>query len=394
MLRSLQKYSLFVLFILLTLHATGQTERYRVSILTCDPGNELYTTFGHSALRLIDSLSNRDLIFNYGTFSYQTENFYLKFMRGQLPYSLSVSYKDSFLYSYIEEQRSVREQVIRMDSLEVQKLLSYLEENTKPENREYAYDFFFDNCATRLEDVLNAVTQDSINFFPNIDESLTFRDLLDEHLIYMPWSDFGIDLVIGAIADQKADIQGQMFLPSYLSAYIAQAQVGNAKLVIDNHVLLDYEKEEALRNKRSLFTPLLVFTVILLLTLISLYYYMQSKTSIYSRILDITSLSVAGVIGVVICLLWFATDHVATKQNWNIIWLNPLYFFLIPIIYKASITSLQKYLSYSLILANIVCLTLWMVIPQSFHIAFIPMMLTLIVILGKHTFKLTQPQEV
>lgn len=383
--KNLQKYSFILLLFSIAIVSYGQSNRYRVSLLTCDPGNELYTTFGHSALRLVDSLTQRDLVFNYGTFNYNTDNFYVKFMRGKLPYTLSYSWKDSFLSDYIHEQRTVREQVLNLDSLEVEAMIAFLSENTKPENREYRYDFFFDNCSTRLDDLLVHAIKDSIDYGPIVGSNLSYRDLLDQNLVYMPWSDFGIDLVIGAIADQKTDLKGQMYIPSYLSLYYANAKTSSKKIVAKESIMLDYEKEEAIRNQKSWFTPLLVFVVVLLLTILFSVYYLQGKNPLIAKILDISMLSMAGLIGTIICLLWFATDHMATRQNWNIIWLNPLYFLLIPLVYKTDFASIKKYLAYALILANIACLLLWAVIPQNFHIVFVPMMLSFILILVKHT---------
>lgn len=128
--------------------------RIRISLLTCSPGEELYASFGHSALRVIDSNAVTDIIYNYGTFNFDDPDFYSKFVRGKLFYALSIERPEDFLYSYRAENRSVTEQVLDIAQPEALAIKHFLAENIKEEKRWYKYDFVRDNCTTRLRDIL------------------------------------------------------------------------------------------------------------------------------------------------------------------------------------------------------------------------------------------------
>jgi hypothetical protein len=143
----------FLFFISLSLSAQDSCG-IRISLLTCTPGKELYSSFGHSALRVVDSINNYDLVFNYGTFNFDDPQFIPKFVKGKLPYYVDTSSVDDFLYEYEYYKRGVTEQAINISCHEKKKLVALLFENIKPENKEYKYDFNYDNCTTRLRDML------------------------------------------------------------------------------------------------------------------------------------------------------------------------------------------------------------------------------------------------
>ena len=145
---------LFILFSILSLVGYSQdiilSSRAEISVITCDPGAELYSSFGHSAFRVVDPTLHIDQAYNYGTFNFKTDNFYIKFARGKLMYDLSSYPFHYFIRDYIKENRTVVEQVLNLDQTEKQEMFDFLENNAKPENKSYLYDFFFDNCATKL----------------------------------------------------------------------------------------------------------------------------------------------------------------------------------------------------------------------------------------------------
>ncbi|RYZ15930.1 MAG: DUF4105 domain-containing protein, partial [Chitinophagaceae bacterium] len=120
----------------------------RITLLTCSPGTELYSIFGHTALRVQNTVSGTDDVYNYGTFEFG-DDFYIKFIRGRLPYYLDVEPMQYFLYGYRLEGRSVVEQEVLLDCAQKTALLQALQTNLLPANRQYRYDFLFDNCTTR-----------------------------------------------------------------------------------------------------------------------------------------------------------------------------------------------------------------------------------------------------
>ena len=300
-----------------------------ISLLTCDPGDELYSIFGHSAIRVWNDDRTFDHVYNYGTFDFNTPGFLMKFLRGKLPYMLSKGSYEYFLLAYNAEKRSIREQEFSLTSEEKTQMLQFLEWNLMPENRFYPYDFFFDNCATRIRDVIPLATVKRVEW-PQDNQGKTFRNLLHEYLSGKPWTEFGIDLLIGAVADQQASVSDQMFLPDYLHDHFEDTRIVESENV-ENLVLYDYEvllynEERVKRLTRPFFTPHLIF---LLLVTLEIYLLFIAKTSPWVNFYDKVFFTIMGIGSTIMLLLWFATDHQACAQNWNLIWANPLYFVLL-----------------------------------------------------------------
>src|SRR5690606_6840815 len=131
--------------------------------------------------------------------------FYIKFIRGKLNYKLSIAYFQDFAYSYTLDNRSIYEQDMNFTEAQKQQYWQFLTNNYLPQNRFYLYDFFFDNCATRIRDGIEATFPEQVAFnIAHLDQDMSFRNLIDLYLPPQPWSDFGIDLALGAPIDQKA----------------------------------------------------------------------------------------------------------------------------------------------------------------------------------------------
>lgn len=346
-----------------------------ISILTCRSGDMLYSTFGHTAIRIQNKELAIDEVYNYGLFSFDTPNFYVKFMRGQLPYSLGRTQMQYFMREYQYEERSVLEQKLLLQAEEKQEVIRFLEQNILPENREYAYDFFYDNCATRVVDVYDVYGSvgDSLTYDSEIADR-TFRDLLKENLHSLPWSEFGIDIVIGARADEKTDRREQMFLPIYLMGNLASAIVHRGSerspLAAPSTIVLDYEAQHDHRQSKSIPWPLLCTLILLLLTAIVNWRF-AGVSSIYNK----TLLVVSGILGLFLLFMWFGTNHGATRDNWNVMWLNPM------LILYASFRSIRSKTLWKmgilllLIISAINCL--FTVLPQFFHFAFLPIIVAI-----------------
>lgn len=340
-----------------------------ISILTCRSGDELYSTFGHTAIRIKNSKKDFDSVYNYGLFSFDTPNFYMKFMRGQLPYLLGKTKMHYFLREYQAEKRSVIEQKLILSNDKKKSIISFLENNVKPENRAYAYDFFYDNCATRVVDVYDIYGQPGKEItYTNPLEDKTFRDLLKENLKNLPWSDFGIDIVIGARADSKTTRRHQMFLPEYLMKNLAHAEIEldgkPTKIAEDRTVILDFENENEKRKSRSTNWPVIITGLLFAVTII-----VNISKSRLTHFYNKTLISISGILGLFLLFMWFGTNHGATRDNWNIMWFNPLLLLI-------AWTSLRnnnilKYIILALLLiSGTNCLVSFL--PQFMNLAFLP----------------------
>ena len=209
----------YLLLILLLLNVSVKAQfvplskSAEISILTVGPGAELYDKFGHSAFRIQDPETGQDVVFNYGVYDFETPNFYTKFAQGKLLYQLGVSYYEPFFESYVAQNRWIKQQTLNLTLSEKQAVSDFLWNNAKPENKKYKYDFFFDNCATKIRDVLWEVLGNKLEFKENhIQEKFTFRQLIQQNLKANTWGSLGIDIALGAVIDRKAKpIEYQFF---------------------------------------------------------------------------------------------------------------------------------------------------------------------------------------
>jgi len=295
-----------------------------VSLLTCRSGDELYSTFGHTALRVRNEANSSDIVFNYGVFDFDAPYFYIKFLRGLLPYRLSATTMERFLRNYNYERRSVIEQKLALTTAQKTALLEALAENIKPENATYKYDFFFDNCTTRTEDVVRSITGTITYSKPLAD--VTFRQMLKPNLTSLPWSEFGIDLIIGAVADQKASRNQQHFLPLYLYADVKEATIvidkARKNLAATDYLVLDFEMENEQRKTPATNWPLIITALLLLAEIAASW---LQPTGTMTRLYDKAWFILLAMMSVVMGIMWWGTEHMATKQNYNLLWANILY---------------------------------------------------------------------
>lgn len=381
-----KRIGLLIIVFLLAFQANAQFEGMsispdaKISLITCSSGDDLYAVFGHSAVRVQDQAQGMDVIFNYGTFDFNEPNFYLKFARGKLMYKLSAAHFQDFVYSYAQDNRSVYEQELKLTPEQKQKYWLFLTNNYLPENRFYLYDFFFDNCATRIRDGLEATFPNQINFnISQFDKDYSFRNLIDLYLPPQPWGDFGIDLALGARIDKEATPYEYMFLPDYLSEGFANATIqqnGQAVPLTGKKEAVFLQSPPAAASF-SFFTPT-ILSWLLLLVIVGVTVFDIKKNS-RSRILDVILFFSAGLIGIILLLLWFATDHQATANNFSLLWALPTH--LIVALYlgkKVLPTWVAKYMAIAGLVAGILTISWWL-LPQQPHAAFIPLALTLLV---------------
>ena len=352
------------------------SDKAEISVITCGTGQEqLYTAFGHSALRVFDPVNNIDYAYNYGVFDFDQPNFYLNFARGYLYYKLAVQDYKQFEYVYMYFDRSVREQVLSLTLQQKQKLFEYLEWNALPENQYYRYDYFYDNCATKMPDILVKVFGDSVKFSgSHITTDYTIRELTDLYLNYQPWGDLGIDICLGLPMDKKATPYQYMFLPDYVEKGFANAtivgELGTVPLVKQHRVI--YESQNKTFSK-TFFTPLLVFSVVfLIITFIS---YRDLKRIKLTTIVDVILFSVLGLLGILLLLLWTATDHRAAAKNLNLLWALPTHIFIV----FAFIKNPKWLKDYFLAVAVLSALLLasWPILPQKIHYSLIPFVMAI-----------------
>ncbi len=376
----MKKLLVGIFTLLLSFITTAQnpviTPDSEISILTIGPGNSLNDSFGHSAFRI--KTAHVDIVYNYGIFDFDTPNFYTKFAQGKLNYLLGVSYYREFERSYKRQNRTIREQVLNLSQTEKQDLYDFLINNAKPENSAYLYDFFYDNCATRMRDVCETVLDDNINFItPKSYKKETFRELIRANLEWNSWGSFGIDVALGSVIDQENKPYEYMFLPEYVYEFFENATLvnSNEKLVKATKVI--YKKRGVNPPSSFLVSPFFIFSLLGIFIIIITF--IDYKKQQQSRFLDGVLFLVTGSIGVFLLLLWFATDHTATAQNYNLLWAFPLNLFVLAQAFKK--TPKKWFISYLKFLVILLCLmTLhWVIGVQRFAPVLIPFLIGLLV---------------
>lgn len=297
------------------------SEESRAVLFTCTPGKELYAGFGHSALWIYDPATGVDRLYNFGTFDFNTPNFYGKFIRGKLDYMLTVTTAQRFLNEYQYRKIGVSSQQLQLHNDEIQRLFNLMEENLLPENRFYKYDFFYDNCATRIRDVVIKSVDGTIDF-RMADEKLSFREILFPYLDTTPWTKFGINLILGLSSDLKATPYEYQYMPELMQVAFSDAVIEKEntqrKLVSDEQQVLPLNLQFKYQWWQN---PALLFSLLFVLTIMLTAYEIRTKR--YYKTFDIIFNSIAAAAGLFLFFMWVGTDHSATNYNLNILWLLP-----------------------------------------------------------------------
>lgn len=349
----------------------------QISLITCGPGKDLYSTFGHTAIRVTDHTRGEDYIFNYGTFDFSTPHFYWKFIRGRLMYFLSVQDFYSFIETYKEENRKVSEQILNLSPEEKEEIWQFLRTNYLPANRYYKYDFLFDNCSTRIRDIFSNIFGASWkidNIIPV--PGLSFRDIINTYLKSNPWEKLGINLMFGKRADQEMTNRQIMFLPYFLEQGASHSRIAGKPLVMETRELYTPRPEP------SSGTPFYQFPIFWLglagLFIIILSFAGQGSFSIILlQWIDRCLFFLTGLLGCFLLFMWWGTDHEICTDNFNLLWLFPLNLLFSFYFFKNS-GWVRGYATF-LLLLNIFLLAGWFFLPQEFPIAAIPIIVVLAV---------------
>jgi len=366
---------LFQVFFLAAHAQDSSNCHVRISLLTCAPGQELYSTFGHTAIRITDSIRRTDIVYNYGTFDFDDPNFYMKFVRGKLDYFLSAAYYPDFMVEYQEDQRSVTEQILNLSCSQKMQIIRALEINMQGANRMYKYDFVYDNCTTRVRDLIFGSLPGSGITKQLVPEGTTPRNLIHTYLDRggEPWSKLGIDILLGAKLDRPLDNKVAMFLPDYLLKGVDSAVINKTQpLNEQKRMLLDVPSPVAASWN---YTPVALFTILCGLLAV-LYLSPGKRAQAVSRFIDSFLLYFTGVLGILLVFMWWGTDHKMTKDNFNLLWALPTNFIAAFFLWRNPLW-LRRYF-YVAFAINAILLAGWFWLPQEINIAIAPLVLLLL----------------
>ena len=359
---------LFLLFLLYSVtDVKAQRDSLCYSLLTCEPGRQIYELYGHTAIRQKDFRTGTDIVFNYGLFDFNTPHFIRRFTLGETDYILGYTTYDSFSMEYLHRGSIVHEQILNLTQDETEKLKNLLLENLKPQNRTYRYNVLFNNCSTMAIDIIEKAIIGRVTY-PQPAEGLTFRKLLEEKTGVRPWSRFAINMVMGAMTDLPVEYRQDAFSPLRLMSLAEKAVITDTSSVARSLCL---PSTEVVRPGKSVdfgnpaLTPIQVMLIVFMVTLIiSLPGWFPGRTL---WLYDLFLFGAQGIAGIVIATLFFFSEHASVNTNWLIICFNPIPLFFLPF----AIHKIRKsHISFMLVADFMVCtffLAFSSVIPQSFE---------------------------
>lgn len=356
----------------------------RISLITLSPGDELYTVFGHSAIRVKDSLKKEDLIYNYGTFDFNEPNFLTKFINGKLLYYVSNEDFIPFIQYYQSEGRTITEQVLNLTCQEKNNILSYLYNNLQGDNKFYKYDFLSDNCTSRLRDIIQKNATEKISFKRVVTQNSTYRNLLHHDLDYHDhqWIKMGIDLLLGSRTDKTMNDQDALFLPDYLKTSFANSTKAGQSFVQQT---IDLSANANSVYKKQFFKGPLFFFSLFALFIFYLTYLQKPRVNEILYRFDSFMFFVIGLIGWMLIYLWIVSDQSNYKDNYNLLWAVPTHF-----IFSFFSQTNKPWINYyfkSTFVIYVLLLLAWFWIPQCLNSAYLPIIIMVMVRSGIRGFK-------
>ena len=316
---------------------TNAMDSVEVSLLTCSPHEEIYSLYGHTALRWHDLRTQEDLAFNWGVFNFKKPYFVLRFVFGLTDYELGAVPMKYFMEEYRQVGSSVTEQILNLTAEEKRNLYLALVKNLQPENRIYRYNYFYDNCSTRPRDIIEQSINGKVEYTEREGFTPSYRDMVRVCTRNHPWATFGNDILLGVRADLATDRRQQEFLPDHLLYDFDRAQI-----------YTDGEYRPLVKERRTivpagvqviepdfLFTPSECAYALLLLSLVILFIEWRKKTTF--RVWDTLLMTVQGLVGSVLFVMLFS-QHPTTSTNLQLLLFNPLPFFFLPAVIRGRST--------------------------------------------------------
>ncbi|HQZ25686.1 MAG TPA: DUF4105 domain-containing protein [Flavobacterium sp.] len=365
---SLKKIFLF-LFLIGTLSSFGQniilSENARASVITCDTGNESYSLFGHTAIRITDSENNLDVVYNYGAFDFRTPNFVAKFAKGDLQYFAVANTFSDFMGQYTYEQRSVFEQELILPLAYKQKLFDNLTAVLASSESYYTYKFIDKNCTSMVVDILNKTLESKV-ITKDFDTDKTYRSILFPYFDNFFYEKLGTSIIFGTKVD---DYSNHIFLPFELHKGLQQTQFNNQLLCKESKTLLEFKKQVPNSWWNNIYTYLTFLGIILVLD---------------KKYIDVFYILVMGLLGVFFATVGFYSYHQELANNYNVLLFNPT---LLVLLYFMVVKNKKWIINLAVFNMVLIGVYLIFMLNKAHLLIVLPLILTSLFILAKITFK-------
>lgn len=323
-----------IIFLLLThsLSASCQTsgtgmdmDSVEISLLTCGPRPNVYSLYGHTALRYHDKTSGTDLAVNYGMFSFGKPFFILRFVFGLTDYEMGIEYFNDFISHYSASGCGIRQQKLNLTNKEKAAIAAAIDENYMPQNRVYRYNYFYDNCTTRARDMIVSHLDGHIDYGnKQSDGKTTFREMIHRYNETHRWARFGNDLLLGVKADMPTTYAEQQFLPENLSRDFNAASVNrdgrtSARLVGEDTWILPRTSDVG--SDSFPVTPLTCMGIFAI-AVVAMTIVEQRRNANYWGV-DVAIMLADALCGLILLAMVFS-QHPTVSLNLQILLLNPM----------------------------------------------------------------------
>lgn len=335
---------LFIILFLKGFFSHGQIpldKNASLSILTCEKGNELYSLFGHTAIRIKDMANDLDVVYNYGTFDFATENFYLKFIKGDLQYFATANPFNEFFYEYTLQNRSIYEQKLNLTYEQKQQLFNALNKSLLSNEKYYTYKFIDKNCTNMVADKINQTLQH--DYIVKVSEQgMTYREILFPYIENHFYENLGINIIFGKKVDESGN---RLFLPNQLLESLKVAKLNGKRIAEDPKTILKATPEAP---KKSLWNNYYSFCLIFVLVILS------RKLWIY-----LSYFVLIGLLGIFLTLVGFYSFHEEVANNYTVLLFNPLALLLVVCFWRKKFIWVKKITLFCLALLGIFSIILF-----------------------------------
>lgn len=308
-----------------------------VSLITYGAGEIYWERFGHDAIELRDRASGESVNFNYGVFDFAEKNFFLNFARGHMRYMMDAEPSALEEDYYMQVGRSVTRQRLALDADQAAELRDNLLWNLRPQNVGYNYDYYADNCTTRVRDALNAVLDDALKTqLEARPDDMTYRQQTVRLMSAQSWLMLLLDLGLGPYADQPLNAWQESFLPSVLQSQLRHVRIGDPvggvrSLVQSERIISPNRLNAPPESPPDLRLPLGVAGLLFAATIVVSRRWWPTGYALLGTVF----LVLAGLVGLFMLALWTLTSHHAAWANANLLLFNPLAFLLLPTLWRA-----------------------------------------------------------
>lgn len=337
-------YPCCLLFLLLVASPSAAVESdisrmdsVEIGIVTCTPHEEVYSLYGHTAIRYHNLRTGQDLVFNYGVFDFKKPHFVTRFVLGKTDYELGVFPLEPFCEYYRKWGSCIIEQVLNLTNEDKANITYALSLNLRPENRIYRYNFFYDNCSTRPRDIIERNMTGKVILDKREGDEQSYREMIHELVDHHPWAALGNDLLLGVNADKKPDRRQQQFLPLHLMYDYDHAQIlqnGEYRPLVKERRTLVEPGVQTIEEDFPL-SPTICWATLLVVCLCIMVFEWRARRRF--KWFDVLLMVPMGIAGILLFIMIFS-EHPATSINLQILLFNPLYLFFIPAIVRSKQT--------------------------------------------------------